>query len=85
MNNIEIAAALHEYAPGVKYTEHEAAIFAAGVQVGEARARETLSATMMNAWHETHNGRMPWKTAVEISAVITGMGEEERQRLLSLG
>lgn len=45
---------------------------------------EILAVRMIDAWVSTHRKQIPWKKAVEITAILTKMPDDERQRLLSL-
>lgn len=46
---------------------------------------EFLASRLIDAWCDAHGGQITWAKAVEISAIITKMPEEECQRLLELG
>lgn len=46
---------------------------------------ELLASRLITAWCEAHGKRIPWDKAVKISAIVTKMPDEERDRLLSYG
>ncbi len=51
----------------------------------ELEPRELLASRLIAAWCEANGKRIPWAKAIEISAIVTKMPEDEKQRLLSLG
>lgn len=46
---------------------------------------EFLASHLIDAWVAAHGKQIPWKKAIEISAIVTKMTDEERDRLLTLG
>ena len=45
---------------------------------------EILASRLIDAWCVANNRQIPWAKAVEISAIVTKMSDEEKQRLLAL-
>ena len=50
----------------------------------EMTPAEILSARLLDAWCASHGKQIPWAKAIEISAVVCKMSDEEKQRLLFL-
>jgi hypothetical protein len=46
---------------------------------------EILASRLIDAWCGAHGGQIPWAKAVEITAIVTKLSDEERLRLLALG
>jgi len=46
---------------------------------------EQRAALLIDSWTIAHGKQCPWKIAVEITAICTGMTGEEINRLLALG
>lgn len=45
---------------------------------------ELLASRLITAWCNAHGKQIPWAKAIEITAIVTKMPEEERLRLLAL-
>lgn len=45
--------------------------------------KEFLASYLMDVWFN-EKGRLPWATAVKITAIVTKMPDQERDRLLAL-
>lgn len=46
---------------------------------------EFLASHLIDAWIASHGKQIPWEKAIKISAIVTKMADEERDRLLALG
>ncbi|OJY23574.1 hypothetical protein [Pandoraea sp. 64-18] len=46
---------------------------------------EFLASHLIDAWVAAHGKKIPWDKAIKISAIVTKMPDEERDRLLALG
>lgn len=46
--------------------------------------REILAAKLIDAWAASKGAPTPWKVAVEITAIITFLDDDEKARLLAL-
>lgn len=57
---------------------------AALVLVDTPTPPEALATKLIDTWCATHGGQIPWEKAVEITAIATSMGSEERERLLAM-
>jgi hypothetical protein len=47
--------------------------------------REILASRLIDAWCDSHGGRISWVKAIQITAIVTKMSDEERARMLALG
>lgn len=47
--------------------------------------REILASKLIDTWAAHRKSPVPWKVAVEITAIITFLDDDEKARLLALG
>jgi len=47
--------------------------------------REILAAKLIDTWAAHRKSPVPWRVAVEITAIITFLDDDEKARLLALG
>lgn len=91
MNNNQKAAALEitiELSTG-EFSDIETPLLKAIVEAAMpkflARSREGMASKLISLWAKEHGGsEVPWETAVDITAILTGMPDAERDRLISL-
>lgn len=50
----------------------------------EIATQQHASEALISAWADAHKRPCPWKTAVEISSIVTKMSAEEKAALLAL-
>lgn len=50
----------------------------------ELEPRELLASRLISAWCDHHGKKIPWAKAIEISAIITKMPDDEKQALLAM-
>lgn len=81
----KLAAAIAKHL-GVEIGEHSNMNnpWAEALDAIEMTPAEILSARLLDAWCASHGKQIPWAKAIEISAVVCKMSDEEKQRLLFL-
>jgi hypothetical protein len=50
----------------------------------ELEPPELLASRLITAWCNAHGKQIPWAKAIEITAIVTKMPEDEKARLLAL-
>jgi hypothetical protein len=50
----------------------------------EPPAKEALASKLIDQWCAVHGKQIPWASAIEITAILTGMPDAEKARLLAL-
>lgn len=48
------------------------------------RLREGALPSLFKAWYDTHGAPLPWRKAVEMTAIVMRLPAEERERLIAL-
>jgi hypothetical protein len=49
-----------------------------------AESKDALASRLIDAWCDAHNSQITWAKAIEITAIVTKMSDEEKARLLAL-